>query len=366
MYPFRVFISYAHEDKSLARELHDLLGDLGLVPLWDALIEAGTGFNDAIKTMITSAHVVVPLLTANSQRRPWLHQEIGFAIGRNVPVLPVAVGVLPGEMIAELHAIGVERLADLKSRLTEEAFEAVVLPVNPPALTTAVANHPEERLSLLVEHAERLLGQRRRARLRQRAPLSSFSIPNSDLGDRVWEEFDDDRQRTPFVRELLLRERRAMERLAQDSGCSLILSPELDFPRSESAASPSRCRARRVRLEWLGRSLEGMTDDQVKVVFSPAAGEGNWTILGDAVSAESQVSRPGLDWRQTLFVTHPPAVLRALRRFDHDLKIFAPRERTETSSRREALRRIAEALRACAEELPTAPGRDDETHPPHS
>lgn len=70
MYPFRVSIRYAREDRPLARELHDRLAALGLLPWWDEDIEPGTGFTQAIRARIAAARVVLPLLTARSSRSP--------------------------------------------------------------------------------------------------------------------------------------------------------------------------------------------------------------------------------------------------------------------------------------------------------
>ena len=105
MYPYRVFLSYAHADRAVVEQVSSLLQGLGLVPVWDRNIRPASRFTDFIRDSIDTAHVFMPLLTEHALQRPWVHQETGYALGRDVPVLPLAVGGVPGEMIAELHAL---------------------------------------------------------------------------------------------------------------------------------------------------------------------------------------------------------------------------------------------------------------------
>src|ERR1043165_4876801 len=100
MYPLRIFLSYAHADKDKVKQIADLLNYMGLLPVWDKDIAAGTVFDDRIRRQIAQAHLFMPLLTANSYNRLWVHQEIGFALGIGVPVVPIAIGTLPEGMLS--------------------------------------------------------------------------------------------------------------------------------------------------------------------------------------------------------------------------------------------------------------------------
>jgi hypothetical protein len=350
-YPYRVFISYAHEDQQQAQRVVNYLRGLGVVPLWDEDIGAGTAFTETIKEMIASAHLFMPLLSHNAQQCPWVHQEVGFAMGINIPVLPVALDNLPGEMLAPLQAV---RLGpgpdDLRQRLTSQLLERTVRSAGRHFTVTQVADWQETRTELLGQYAERFLEQGRYGRVRQRAPLSSFSIPNCDISDPVWELFGGAGERAWYYRSLLRREREALERHARVAGCSLILSPSLDLPRVGTAAGGERHdRARRVRLEILKQFLETMPNDRVRVAFTESAAEGNLTLVGDCYLAEAVVPRPGLEYRQTVFNTHPPTVLRALWRFDREIEeLEAARPEGSGSSRAVALARIEETLRRLA------------------
>ena len=96
MNSFRVFVSYSHEDKALAKTAVTRLESLGFHVLWDQRFNPGRSFTEAIKTRIACSHLFLPLLTANSVSRSWVHQEIGYAMGMEVPVLPPSILVLRG------------------------------------------------------------------------------------------------------------------------------------------------------------------------------------------------------------------------------------------------------------------------------
>src|SRR5262249_29515143 len=137
---------------------------------------------------------------------------------------------------------------------------------------------------------------------------------------------------------------------ASAAGCRLILSPTLDRPAPpppppDGADPGARAAARRVRLESLREFLTCLPDGRAQVVFSDRACEAHLSIVGDGFSAESVVARPGLDWRQTVFTTHPPSVLRSLRRFDEEFAALASaRDPGAGGSRQEALDRIERIL----------------------
>jgi hypothetical protein len=110
MHQFRVFLSYAHPDRGKVEQLEVVLLNLGLIPVWDKDIPAGRAFDDVIRERIAKAHVFMPVMTLNSRDRPWVHQEIGYALGIGVPVVPVAIGALPEGMLSGIQAICVQNI----------------------------------------------------------------------------------------------------------------------------------------------------------------------------------------------------------------------------------------------------------------
>src|SRR6185369_1638830 len=85
-YPYRVFLSYAKKDGENARLLFDRLRQLHLRPVWDHHTPAGWRFLDEIKKKIDHSHVFMPFLTPKSKRSTWVNHEIGYAVGRKVPL----------------------------------------------------------------------------------------------------------------------------------------------------------------------------------------------------------------------------------------------------------------------------------------
>jgi len=318
IYPYRVFVSYAHEDKTRARKLKDYLVDLGLRVVWDESIRPGERFSDRIRCDISRAHLFVPLLTPVSVERPWVHHETGFAMGLGVPVLPVAMDTVPPAMIGDLQAVVVRaslRPSDLATRLTTRAVsDAVGRATTGPAAYFERITYPEERAKRFVACLDELHSETRgHVMIRQDGALTSFAIPNAPPRDPAWDEREGKQKRTPFSREALWHERQRFEEHVKEAGCRLIIDSSIRF-RQDGAAAP---RVRKARLGTLLAFLQSMPDDKVEVVAHRRGSEPNITLLGDWVVAVAELSnKPGEGYRHTLFTWHAPTVLDYLREFD--------------------------------------------------
>jgi len=314
-HPFRVFISYAHADFDLVLKVVSILENLGLQPLWDRNICPGTQFTDAIKSLIARSHVFIPLITLHSQDRPWIHQETGYAIALNIPVIPIAIGNLPSEMIASLQAISVSPdLEDLAARLCEIDLDQLVLPGLPrPHAMIEIAEWPEKRAEMMISYAQWVIELGVYGHVRHQGSSSTFAIPDRDLDDPIWKDRDGTTPRSDYYHHLQREERRILERHARMAGCSLIIDPTATFL---NARGPN---VRRTRLLILRDFISSMPPDKLRVVMSPKAQQGNIVIVGDYFAAESQVPRPG-GYRQTIFNSHPPTVLQKIRQFDQEFE----------------------------------------------
>jgi hypothetical protein len=94
------------------------------------------GIHEQIKTQIDYAHVFMPLITPSSGARGWLHQEIGYAMALNVPILSVAIGQPPDAMLHHLHAAWFDTAEDvgqLEQVLRPEIFLRLVERLDDPA-----------------------------------------------------------------------------------------------------------------------------------------------------------------------------------------------------------------------------------------
>jgi hypothetical protein len=338
MHRLRVFISYAHIDRGIVENLDEHLREMGFDPVWDRDIRAGDRFDDAIRRQIARAHLFMPLITVNSRESHWVHQEIGYALGINVPVIPVSLGTLPGEMLSTIQAIRVEDdLSSLQAGLEHANVEALVLAgamhedLERLGITTYVADFSEDRTRLLVEYGGEISGP---AHVRQRAIFSSFSLPCVQPNDRLWDSIDLPAKRSGHFRNLLSNERRMLGKNAQEHGCSLLLSPFVDF-------EPVGAEVHRSQLLMLRNFLVSLPEDKVTVAFVEGAFRGSLTIVGDWFGAKALPSQPGFEYRQTIFSHHAPTVLHWISEFDQEIQASLRSAGIEAlDSRDYAVRRI--------------------------
>src|SRR5262245_34052323 len=109
----------------------------------------------------------------------------------NIPVLPVAIGSLPGEMIDQIHALSVapDEVSQLSSRLTVDVVRALV-DANAARNTTlyTCASSPQSRATAIARHCEDVLALGRFGKIRQKGGLSSFHLPTEMVHNRKWKE----------------------------------------------------------------------------------------------------------------------------------------------------------------------------------
>ncbi len=85
----QVFISHASEDLD---ELEMFLHPLQYLPLdrYVAVNKQQVGWlPETIQKELEASDVIVPFLTKDSMDNRWVNQEIGYAMARNIPVIPV-------------------------------------------------------------------------------------------------------------------------------------------------------------------------------------------------------------------------------------------------------------------------------------
>lgn len=292
MYNYRVFISYAHSDRETVEHVDLVMRNMGLIPVWDKDIGGGREFDDGIRKRIAQAHIFMPLITRTSRDRPWVHQEIGYALGIGVPVLPVALGALPEGMLSGIQAICVkDDLSDLPAGMEQASIESLVF-ANPEGelerlgVTTHIAEFSEERTRMLATYAGEVPNP---SAVRQRAIFSSFSLPK-EVTEKIWESIELRDRRDEYFRTLLSRERRILEQHARTGDCSLILYPFLDF--SDVGAGVHRS-----QLNLLREFLRSLPEERITVVTVKSRFPGNLTIIGDWFAAKALPPQSGAEYR---------------------------------------------------------------------
>jgi hypothetical protein len=343
---YRVFISYSHQDAELVDRISTILEENGLQPMLDRSFSSGHGFTNQIKNFISHAHVFMPVITKESSSRGWVHQEIGYAMALNIPVLPISNGQMPGAMIQELQAVRWEEgkywRRINKPKLDIQVFDSLVrrAQLESQALFEC-AQYQEERTTMMVAYAKRVLELGAQGHVRQKGGLSSFHIPDKPITHTDWEARYGSLKPGDYRCRLQREERLALEEHARKSGCSLIIKPSLTYSRYGEAA-------RKSRLTELLAFLESMPDHLVRVAVSdrmPTAS--SITMVGNWFLAESVSAAIGGGYQQTIFTRHAPSILAKIELFDRELAELLKTQRGGASkSRKHVLGVLQRALRS--------------------
>jgi hypothetical protein len=308
-YPYRVFLSYARDDAQDARRLHDRLRELHLHPFWDKHNPGGWRFLDEIKKRIDRSHVFIALLTPQSVSSTWVNHEIGYAMGRNIPVLPLSLGPVPEGMTSGVQAVVREDMGALLLALTRTEIDQLVDQAQAVA-SYECADLAETRTPAIIEHCKQVkqLRRDREHPLRHRAAFGSFSIPSNPDDPIFRDRFDGvpyNRHRAQF----LSAERRELEAYAKLFGCDLVLYPSVArLPKPATEA----------RIQVLKSFLRDIQEARalVRVAFDERALDENLIVLGDWFFAESQTPRLSEGFRHTTITCHAPTVLKRIEEFE--------------------------------------------------
>lgn len=318
MNSYRIFISYSHEDREIVKIIVKILEENGLTPLWDENFAFGHGFPEQIKNFIAHSHIFIPIITEASSKRGWVHQEIGYAMALNIPILPITLGQIPGEMLQDLIAVSwTDDLRKLKIQLSRKTFDNLVHKAQEKSLPLfECAEFHEDRTMMMANYAKRVLEIGFYGHVRQKGALSSFHIPDKPNSHPVWKQRYGSYKVSEYRSRLLREERIALENHAKESGCSLIINPYLSYDKYGN-------KARKVRLETLLEFLEkeSIPKEKVKVAISKnIPTEKHLTIVGDWFMAESISGFLGKGYQQTIFTRHAPTIQKRIELFDQELE----------------------------------------------
>ena len=103
---YRVFLSHKAEEKLKATELKVALKGYGVSAfVAHEDIQPTTEWQEEIKEALGSMQAFVALLTDEFQNSPWTDQEIGYALCREVPIIPVRLGIDPYGFLGTVQAL---------------------------------------------------------------------------------------------------------------------------------------------------------------------------------------------------------------------------------------------------------------------
>ena len=125
MWASKTFISHKADAKALAAQVRDELGQFG----FDAFvahedIEPTKEWEKEILSALEEMELMIPLLTNSFRSSDWTGQEIGFAIAREVPIIPIRLDSDPFGFIARIQALS--KSSESIDGLGREIFELLL------------------------------------------------------------------------------------------------------------------------------------------------------------------------------------------------------------------------------------------------
>jgi len=120
----RVFLSHLSANRKFAAELQEAMDEYGLTAfVAHNDIEPTTEWQDEIETALSTCEVLVALLHNGFKESNWTDQEVGFAMGRGLPVFSVRYDQDPYGFIGRFQAFnGNGKTADV---LAKEIFDVL-------------------------------------------------------------------------------------------------------------------------------------------------------------------------------------------------------------------------------------------------
>ncbi len=106
----RAFISYSTRDRIAAAQIRDALAEVGFrcfVAHDDLLVSEE--WRDRIIEELRACELFIPLLSAAFKSSEWTSQEVGFAVAREIPIIPLLLdGTVPYGFIRNFQGRAVE------------------------------------------------------------------------------------------------------------------------------------------------------------------------------------------------------------------------------------------------------------------
>ena len=339
---YRVFISYSHQDSQFVQRVVQVLKANGLTPMWDRDFAFGKGFHEQIKNFIKHSHIFIPIITTHSDKRKWVHQEIGYAMALNIPVLPLVIGKLQGGMLQTIQALFVseEDIENLGNKLSKDLLDNLLNQyAHPSNALYKCAEFAEDRAAMMTQYCNDIISLGYWGLVRQKGGLSSFHIPDKSTNHPDWKARYATVTRSPAHCKLQREERLAFNKHAKIAGCKIIVNPLITFGQYGE-------KARIVRLKSLLEFLNSMPDESCQIAFQEEMEyPESITIVGDWFSAESVSARIGEGYRQTIFTRHAPSMITKITNFDLEFEEYlAMKEWRAETSRLSAIEAIEKII----------------------
>ena len=104
--PYLIFLSHKAEVKKQIQTLKKGLEKYGVEAfLAHSDIDPGTEWQEEIVEALESMDAFVPVLTEGFNESQWTDQEVGYAIAREVPIVPLRMGMDPYGFMGKIQAL---------------------------------------------------------------------------------------------------------------------------------------------------------------------------------------------------------------------------------------------------------------------
>jgi hypothetical protein len=119
---FQLFLSHVSLNKVKVSQLKAALLDRGISAfVAHEDIEPILEWQDEISLALQSMHALAALMTPDFHASNWTDQEIGWALGRGMPVIPIQLGTVPYGFVGKIQAIrgSLDEIDSLASSITQ-------------------------------------------------------------------------------------------------------------------------------------------------------------------------------------------------------------------------------------------------------
>lgn len=136
---FRLFLSHCSSRKAQVGQLKLALANLGVSAfVAHDDIEPSLLWQSEIEKALRTCEALAAIVTDDFITSTWCDQEVGFALGRGVPVLPIQWGKPPHGFIGKIQALPVPHGASLQSLAGRLLEMLLVAPQTAASATTAL------------------------------------------------------------------------------------------------------------------------------------------------------------------------------------------------------------------------------------
>lgn len=104
--PYQIFISHSTTDAAWIEQIAALVSALGVRPyLFQNDQQPGRAVADKLQQAICDSDAFMAVVTVGGGASTYLNQEIGFALGRGKPIIPIVELGVPSDQLAFLRDI---------------------------------------------------------------------------------------------------------------------------------------------------------------------------------------------------------------------------------------------------------------------